>query len=47
MTKTVKNNRQDHYVDIGSVTASQVGWAFAWQLAKREMRGSLGRFRVF
>ena len=53
MTKTIKNPRQnygddpDHRKDMGPITASQDGWGFAWQLAKREMRGSLGRFRVF
>ena len=29
------------------ITASQDGWRFAWQMARREMRGSLGKFRVF
>ena len=53
MTKTIKNPRQnyrddpDHREDMSAITASQDGWGFAWQLAKREMRGSLGRFRVF
>jgi putative ABC transport system permease protein len=32
---------------MSPITASRDGWGFAWQLAKREMRGSLGRFRVF
>ena len=47
MTKTVKNTRQDHRDDMSRITASRDGWGFAWQLAKREMSGSLGRFRVF
>ena len=53
MTKAIKNPRQnygddpDHREDMSPITASQDGWGFAWQLAKREMRGSLGRFRVF
>ena len=53
MTKSIKNPRQnygddpDHREGMSPITASQDGWGFAWQLAKREMRGSLGRFRVF
>ena len=53
MTKTVKNFRQshggdpNHREDMTPITASHDGWGFAWQLAKREMRGSLGRFWVF
>jgi putative ABC transport system permease protein len=53
VTKTIKNPRQnhgddpDHREDMSPITASHDGWGFAWQLAKREMRGSLGRFRVF
>jgi len=47
VTKTVKNTRQDHRDDMSRITASRDGWGFAWQLAKREMSGSLGRFRVF
>ena len=30
-----------------NISASLDGWQFAWQLAHREMRGSLGKFRVF
>jgi putative ABC transport system permease protein len=29
------------------ISASLVSWQFAWQMAQREMRGSLGKFRVF
>ena len=53
MTKTVKNFRQshggdpNHREDMTPITASHDGWGFAWQLAKREMRGSLSRFWVF
>ena len=53
MTKTVKNFRQshggdpNHSEDMSPITASHDGWGFAWQLAKREMRGSLSRFWVF
>jgi len=47
VTKTDKNTRPTHRDDISLITASLDGWGFAWQLAKREMRGSLGRFRVF
>jgi putative ABC transport system permease protein len=47
VTKTDKNTRPAHRDDISPITASRDGWGFAWQLAKREMRGSLGRFRVF
>ena len=53
MTTTGTNTRQDHrddpyhHDDMSPITASRDGWGFAWQLAKREMRGSLGRFQVF
>jgi len=47
VNKTDKNTRPAHRDDISPITASRDGWGFAWQLAKREMRGSLGRFRVF
>ena len=30
-----------------NISASLDGWQFAWQLAQREMRGSLRKFRVF
>ena len=30
-----------------NISASHDGWQFAWQLAQREMRGSLRKFRVF
>lgn len=30
-----------------NISASLVSWQFAWQLAQREMRGSLRKFRVF
>ena len=30
-----------------NISASRDGWEFAWQLAKQEMRSSLGKFRVF
>ena len=33
--------------DEKSVTASQTGWGFAWRIARREIRGSLNKFRVF
>ena len=29
------------------ISASLVSWQFAWQMAQREMRGSLRKFRVF
>ncbi len=32
---------------ITNIPASRHGWRFAWQLAQREMRGSLEKFRVF
>jgi predicted lysophospholipase L1 biosynthesis ABC-type transport system permease subunit len=47
VAKTVTNTRRDHRKAMSPITASRDGWGFAWQLAKREMRGSLGRFRVF
>ena len=30
-----------------SISASRDGWQFAWQLARRELRGSVGKFRAF
>ncbi|MFL2845128.1 MAG: hypothetical protein ACJ0BO_02575 [Candidatus Puniceispirillaceae bacterium] len=30
-----------------NISTSLDGWQFAWQLAQREMRGNLGKFRVF
>ena len=30
-----------------NISASLDGWQFAWQLAQREIRGSLRKFRVF
>lgn len=32
---------------MNGISASRDGWHFAWQLAQREMRGNLSRFRVF
>ena len=30
-----------------NISASLHAWQFAWRLAQREIRGSLGKFRVF
>ena len=29
------------------VAAGESGWALAWRIARREIRGSVARFRVF
>ena len=29
------------------ITAGDSGWGLAWRLARREIRGSVARFRVF
>ena len=44
MTRTSKQSTPD---GLTGIAASRDSWGFAWQLAQREMRGSLGRFRVF
>ncbi len=44
MTSTATINLMN---DEKSVTASQTGWGFAWRIARREIRGSLNKFRVF
>ena len=36
-----------HRVTPAGTAASHTGWAFVWRMARREMRGSLGKFRVF
>ena len=36
-----------HRVTPTGTAASHTGWAFVWRMARREMRGSLGKFRVF
>ena len=33
--------------DSSMITAGESGWGLAWRLARREIRGSVARFRVF
>jgi len=36
-----------HPAPINTPRPSLYSWALAWQFARREIRGSIGRFRVF
>ena len=31
----------------GPISPGESGWALAWRMARREIRGSVARFRVF
>jgi putative ABC transport system permease protein len=35
------------HTNTGAITGGEAGWDLAWRLARREIRGSVARFRVF